>query len=114
VFDVTDREAVLAAAEKVGGTVGIGGLTGLVNNAGTAVAGPLALQPLEGVRAQFEANVLGLVSVTQAFLPLLGMDRSRSDAPGRIVNMSSVGGKVASPAVYRCVRRYQARRRGPL
>jgi NAD(P)-dependent dehydrogenase (short-subunit alcohol dehydrogenase family) len=99
VFDVTDREAVLGAAEKLGETVGVGGLIGLVNNAGTAVTGPLALQPLEDVRAQFEANVLGLVSVTRAFLPLLGMDRSRSDAPGRIVNISSVGGNVASPFV---------------
>jgi NAD(P)-dependent dehydrogenase (short-subunit alcohol dehydrogenase family) len=98
-FDVTDREAVLGAAEEVGEAVGAGGLAGLVNNAGTAVAGPLALQPLDDVRAQFEANVLGLVSVTQAFLPLLGMDRSRSGAPGRIVNMSSVGGKVASPFI---------------
>lgn len=97
VFDVTDREAVLGAAEKVGDVVGDGGLAGLVNNAGTAMAGPLALQPLDDVRAQFEANVVGLISVTQAFLPLLGTDRSRPGPPGRIVNMSSVGGRVASP-----------------
>ena len=101
VFDVTDREAVLAAAKKVGEAVGRGGLAGLVNNAGTAVAGPLALQPLDHVRAQFEANVVGLISVTQAFLPLLGMGRARAggsaSGPGRIVNMSSVGGRVASP-----------------
>lgn len=101
VFDVTDREAVLGAAEKVGEAVGQGGLAGLVNNAGTAIAGPLALQPLGDVRAQFEANVVGLISVTQAFLPLLGMHESRAgghpSGPGRIVNLSSVGGKVASP-----------------
>ena len=99
VFDVTDREAVLGAAEQVGEAVGSGGLAGLVNNAGTALAGPLALQPLDDVRAQFEANVLGLVSVTQAFLPLLGTDRSRSGPPGRIVNVSSVGGRVVSPFI---------------
>lgn len=98
-FDVTDREAVLGAAEKVGEAVGTGGLAGLVNNAGTAIAGPLALQPLDDVRAQFEANVVGLISVTQAFLPLLGTDRSRPGPPGRIVNMSSVGGRVASPFI---------------
>ena len=101
VFDVTDRGAVLGAAEKVGEAVGAGGLAGLVNNAGTAMAGPLALQPLDDVRAQFEANVLGLISVTQAFLPLLGMGKPRvgnpASGPGRIVNMSSVGGRVASP-----------------
>ena len=99
VFDVTDREAVLRAAERVGEVIGGGGLAGLVNNAGTALAGPLALQPLDDVRAQFEANVLGLVSVTQAFLPLLGTDRSRSGPPGRIVNVSSVGGRVVSPFI---------------
>ena len=99
VFDVTDREAVLGAAEKVGEAVGADGLAGLVNNAGTAVAGPLALQPLDDVRAQFEANVVGLISVTQAFLPLLGTGRSRPGPPGRIVNMSSVGGRVASPFI---------------
>lgn len=103
VFDVTDREAVLGAAEKVGEAVEGGGLAGLVNNAGTAIAGPLALQPPDDVRAQFEANVLGLVSVTQAFLPLLGMGKPRagkpSFGPGRIVNMSSVGGRVASPFI---------------
>jgi len=101
VFDVTDREAVHGAAEKVGEAVGWGGLADLVNNAGTAVAGPLALQPLDDVRAQFEANVVALISVTQAFLPLLGMHKSRvggyASGPGRIVNVSSVGGKVASP-----------------
>jgi NAD(P)-dependent dehydrogenase (short-subunit alcohol dehydrogenase family) len=99
IFDVTDREAVLGAAERVGEAVGDGRLAGLVNNAGTAIAGPLALQPLDDMRAQFEANVLGLISVTQAFLPLLGTDMARSASPGRIVNMSSVGGKVASPFI---------------
>lgn len=99
IFDVTDRGAVLAAAGEVGEAVGTDGLAGLVNNAGTAIAGPLALQPLDDVRAQFEANVLGLISVTQAFLPLLGADRSRPNPPGRIVNVSSVGGKVASPFI---------------
>ncbi len=75
---MTDREAVLGAAEKAEEAVGQGGLAGLVNNAGTAIAGPLALQPLDDVRAQFEANVVGLISVTPAFLPLLGMHKSRA------------------------------------
>ncbi len=99
VFDVTDRAAVLRAAEEVGEALGGSGLAGLVNNAGTAIGGPLMLQPLEEVRAHFEINVLGLVSVTQAFLPLLGARKFRTHGPGRILSIGSVGGKIASPFI---------------
>jgi NAD(P)-dependent dehydrogenase (short-subunit alcohol dehydrogenase family) len=99
VFDVTDEEAVRAAAaeveEALGGTV----LAGLVNNAGTAIGGPLALQPLGEVRTHFEVNVVGLISVTQAFLPLLGAKIPRVWEPGRIVNVGSTGGKIAMPFI---------------
>lgn len=54
-------------------------------------------QPLEEIRARFETNVLGLVSTTQAFLPLLGAGRPQTHPPGRIVNISSVSGRVATP-----------------
>ena len=93
VFDVTDREAVDRGAEKVGEALGGSGLDGLINNAGTAIGGPLWHQPLDDVRMQFEVNVVGLVSVTQAFLPLL------EEKPGRIVNISSVGGRIAAPFI---------------
>jgi len=96
-FDVTNREAVLRAAVQVEETVGGAGLTGLINNAGTALAGPLMHQPLDEVRQQFEVNVFGLISVTQAFLPLLGAKKAPAHKPGRIVNISSVSGKVAEP-----------------
>lgn len=96
-FDVTDREAVLRAAGEVEKAVGDGGLAGLVNNAGITIAGPLMHQPLEEVRALFETNAIGLVSVTQAFLPLLGARTPRTHPPGRIVNISSTEGKVSSP-----------------
>lgn len=96
-FDVTDREAVLGATHQVEETVGDFGLAGLINNAGTALAGPLMHQPLDEVRQQFEVNVLGLISVTQAFLPLLGAKKSPAHKPGRIVNISSTSGKVAEP-----------------
>ena len=99
VYDVTDRAAVLGAAEEVGEVLGGSGLAGLVNNAGTAIGGPLMLQPLEEVRAHFEVNVVGLVSVTQAFLPLLGARRPRTHEPGRILNVGSVGGRIASPFI---------------
>jgi len=96
-FDVTNREAVLRAAGQVEGTLDGAGLTGLINNAGTALAGPLMHQPLDEVRQQFEVNVFGLISVTQAFLPLLGAKKAPAHKPGRIVNVSSVSGKVAEP-----------------
>ncbi len=97
VFDVTDSEAVRAAADEVGEALGNSTLDGLVNNAGTAIGGPLALQPLGEVRTHFEVNVVGLISVTQAFLPLLGMERVGE--PGKIINIGSTGGKVAMPFI---------------
>ena len=86
-LDVTDRAQITAAREAVGG----GALAGLVNNAGVAVAAPLEFLPLDQLRRQLEVNVIGQVAVTQAFLPALRL------AGGRIVNVSSIGGRVALP-----------------
>lgn len=96
-FDVTDESAVKEAAQRVRSILGGETLHGLVNNAGIGVGGPLLLLTLEDLRRQFEVNVFGVVSVTQAFAPLLGTDRGLRGAPGRIVNMSSVGGKLGMP-----------------
>ncbi|HVU20649.1 MAG TPA: SDR family oxidoreductase [Rhizomicrobium sp.] len=96
-FDVTDAAAVNAAAETVSAALGGDTLFGLVNNAGIAVAGPLLYLKIDEFRHQLEVNVTGQVIVTQAFAPLLGADRSRKGAPGRIVMISSVGGKNANP-----------------
>ena len=93
VFNVTDREAVFDAAEHVRAEVGETGLAGLVNNAGITFAGPLLHQPFEEVKATVDVNLLGVVSVTQAFLPLLGPGRR----PDRVVNVSSTEGVVSSP-----------------
>ena len=90
-LDVTDEASVAAAADVVRSTLGDGGLAGLVNNAGIAVAAPLEFIPLDALRQQLDVNVVGQVAVTQAFLPLLRLGH------GRIVNISSVGGLVASP-----------------
>ena len=98
-FDVTDSEAVHRAAGEVAGAVDGTGLAGLINNAGTALAGPLMHQPLDEVRQHFEVNVFGLISVTQAFLPLLGAQEHPAHKPGRIVNVSSVSGRVAEPFI---------------
>ena len=96
-FDVTDRGAVRAAADEVARALGRDTLFGLVNNAGIAVAGPLLYLDLDEFRRQLEVNLTAQVGVTQAFLPLLGADRARTGAPGRIVMMSSVGGRNATP-----------------
>jgi NAD(P)-dependent dehydrogenase (short-subunit alcohol dehydrogenase family) len=74
-------------------------LFGLVNNAGIAVAGPLLYLKVEDFRQQLAVNLTGQLIVTQAFAPLLGADRERKGTPGRIVMISSVGGKNALPFV---------------
>jgi NAD(P)-dependent dehydrogenase (short-subunit alcohol dehydrogenase family) len=90
-LDVTDPASIDRAVELVKAAVGSAGLAGLVNNAGIAVSGPLEVVPLGDLRKQFEVNVIGLVAVTQALLPLLRQGR------GRIVNMGSIAGRAAMP-----------------
>ena len=96
-LDVTKPDQVDAAVETVRAALDGQKLAGLVNNAGIANMGPLALQPLDQFEAHFEVNVFGLLRASQAFAPLLGMDESLEGAPGRIVNITSVGGRLASP-----------------
>jgi NAD(P)-dependent dehydrogenase (short-subunit alcohol dehydrogenase family) len=96
-FDVTDAAAVNRAAEESAAALGNATLAGLVNNAGIAVAGPLLYLDVDQLRHQLEVNVTGQLIVTQAFAPLLGADRSRSGEPGRIVMITSVGGRNANP-----------------
>lgn len=98
-FDVTDRKAVFAAADEVGAALGRETLSGLVNNAGVAVPGPLLHVKAENFARQLEVNLTGPLIVTQAFAPLLGADRARVGPPGRIVMISSVGGRNAMPFV---------------
>jgi NAD(P)-dependent dehydrogenase (short-subunit alcohol dehydrogenase family) len=97
IFDVTDEAAVATAAKQVEAALRGETLFGLVNNAGIAVPGPLLYQKIEDFKQQIAVNLTGHLIVTQAFAPLLGTDRTRKGAPGRIVMISSVGGKNASP-----------------
>jgi len=90
ILDVTDPEQIAAAAERIG-TEGDGTLHGLVNNAGIAIPGPLETLPIEDFRRQVEVNLTAQVAVTQAMLPLIRKGR------GRVVFVSSVGGRVAVP-----------------
>lgn len=89
-LDVTDLEQIERAAERMG-ELAPGGLDALVNNAGSAVGGPLELLSLEDLRCQFEVNFFGQVAVTQALIPALRRAR------GRIVLISSVGGLLTTP-----------------
>ena len=89
-LDVTDEEsmaAAVAAVEEAEGAVGV-----LVNNAGYSQSGAVETVPMDVVRRQFETNVFGLVRLCQLALP--GM---RRQGWGRIVNVSSMGGKLVFP-----------------
>jgi NAD(P)-dependent dehydrogenase (short-subunit alcohol dehydrogenase family) len=91
ILNVTEPASIAAAEASVRQAVGPAGLSGLVNNAGMALNGPLEFLPLDDIRAEYEVNVLGSVAMIQAFLPLL------RQGSGRIVNMGSVCGRVAVP-----------------
>jgi NAD(P)-dependent dehydrogenase (short-subunit alcohol dehydrogenase family) len=88
-IDVTDADQIAAARDELGDEP----LAGLVNNAGIAVAAPLEFLPIDRLRQQLEINLIGQAAVTQAFLPALRRGR------GRIVNVSSIGGRVGLPLV---------------
>jgi NAD(P)-dependent dehydrogenase (short-subunit alcohol dehydrogenase family) len=99
IFDVVDEPVVRAAADQVRFRMAGTTLLGLVNNAGIALGGPLLHQPVAEFRTQLEVNLVGPMIVTQAFAPLLGADRTLRGQPGRIVNISSVGGKIGAPFI---------------
>mgnify|MGYP001816308947 CR=1 FL=1 len=90
-LDVTDVESIAEAARRVDAALEGAGLSGLVNNAGVTVDVPLECVEIDAVRRQLEVNSIAPVAVTQAFLPQLRRAR------GRVVNVSSVSGRVASP-----------------
>jgi NAD(P)-dependent dehydrogenase (short-subunit alcohol dehydrogenase family) len=96
-LEVTDAASVSAAAAQVKAALGGEPLFGLVNNAGVAMGGPLLHQPIDEIRQVFEVNVIGLLRVTQAFAPMLAATATSQARPGRVVNMSSVGGKLGAP-----------------
>ena len=91
ILDVTDDSHRERAAAEIEEELGEAGLSGLVNNAGIVVSGPLEFLPLEEFRLQMEVNVTGLLAVTQRVLPLLRLAR------GRIVNVGSISGRVGFP-----------------
>ena len=96
-FDVTNESALLAAAREVRAALKGETLTGLVNNAGIAVAGPVLELAADEFRRQMDVNVIGPIISTQAFGPLLGSDPSLKGPKGRVVMISSVAGRSGNP-----------------
>jgi NADP-dependent 3-hydroxy acid dehydrogenase YdfG len=92
-LDVTDEQSMRAAVEQVEQAEGAVGA--LVNNAGYSQSGAIESVRLDDVRKQFETNVFGLLRMCQLVLP--GM---RSQKHGRIVNISSMGGKFPGGGAY--------------
>ena len=90
IVDVADGPSIELAAERVRDECP-GGLDGLVNNAGVAYSGPLEYVPLDDFRKQLEVNLVGHLAMIQAMLGSLRTAR------GRIVNITSIGGIVATP-----------------
>src|SRR3954471_24573954 len=89
-LDVNDEDsmqAAVTAVEEAEGAVGA-----LVNNAGYSQSGAVESVPLDDVRRQFETNVFGLVRMCQLVLP-----KMRQQGWGRIINISSMGGKLVFP-----------------
>src|ERR671933_1698880 len=89
-LDVTDEDSMRAAVEHVEGAEGAVGA--LVNNAGYSQSGAIEDVSMESVRRQFETNVFGLARMCQLVLPEM-----RRQGSGRIVNISSMGGKLTFP-----------------
>ncbi|WP_436532253.1 SDR family oxidoreductase [Actinoplanes sp. HUAS TT8] len=90
-LDITEPAQVAAVAARVESDPLGRPLRALVNNAGIAVNAPVEALPMSDWRWQFEVNLFGHIAVTQALLPALLRSR------GRVVNISSIGGKVAMP-----------------
>jgi short-subunit dehydrogenase len=92
IIDVVDPDSIRAAVSEVT-RLTKNQLFGLINNAGIAFGGPLEILPIQEVQNLFEVNVVGVLAVTKAFLPLLRQSR------GRIINMGSTSGLLALPCL---------------
>ncbi|HET6870910.1 MAG TPA: SDR family oxidoreductase [Solirubrobacteraceae bacterium] len=93
--DVTDRDSILAAAERV--KAELGRVDVLVNNAGVMLLGPFSAELSGDYRRMIETNLLGAITTTEVFLAQLVRDGG-----GDLINLSSVAGRTARPgnAVY--------------
>lgn len=90
-LDVTNPAQISSAFKKVYRYTRKHGLFGIINNAGTAVSGPLELLSIEVIKQQFEVNFFGYLRVIQKFIPLV------RQAHGRIINIGSISGRISGP-----------------
>ncbi len=90
-IDVADPASISSAVREIQNQLSGEPLWGLINNAGVAIGGPIETLPMQRFREQFEVNVFGLIATTQAFLPQI------RKAEGRVVNISSISGLLATP-----------------
>jgi short-subunit dehydrogenase len=89
-LDITNDEDIVAAVKRI--TAERGGIDVLINNAGFGMYGAMEDTTLDDARYQFEVNLFGLARLTQLALPYM-----RDRGAGKIVNISSVGGKIYTP-----------------
>lgn len=89
-LDVTDNSSIATAVAEALDT--FGSIDALINNAGFGAYGALEVTDMEVIRRQFDTNVIGLLEVTKAIVPTM-----RNQGSGVIVNISSVGGRMAFP-----------------
>jgi len=90
ILDVSDTESINAAAGVIEKETG-GNVFGLINNAGIGRGGALEVTPVAEIRKLMEINVIGLMAMTQAFIPML------REAKGRIINIGSTSSMLAFP-----------------
>lgn len=91
IVDITNVDTLAALAERIAGDPARRPLRAIVNNAGIAVNAPVEMAPLDEWRRQIEVGVIGQIAVIQALTPAL------LESGGRIVNIGSLGGKIAMP-----------------
>jgi len=91
-LDVTDAASIESARSLVDERTDGAGVDVLINNAGFGIAAPIELTEDADLRRLFETNVFGLMAVTRAFLPAM-----RRRGSGRVINVSSVGGRLTFP-----------------
>ncbi len=97
IFDVTNESSVKESVKIVEKHLDGQKLSGLINNAGLGVIGTIQSLTAEQFKYQFDVNLLGVFHCCQAYLNLLGADKSLGGKPGKIINISSISGEIGMP-----------------
>ncbi|MBP02015.1 MAG: oxidoreductase [Rhodospirillaceae bacterium] len=96
-FDVTNRKEISSTVQTIRHHTNGQAVTALINNAGIAVGGPLEYIEPHQMHHQFKVNVMGVLNCIQIFLPLLKTEPGSLHQPGKIINIGSIAGQIASP-----------------